>query len=160
MELNLKHKEFCSKIVESKGQITKSYMHVYSNTNYFSCASSASDLLKKPKIQETILQILSQSEGANKLAVEKALSRSLQATKPILTKKGIAGYVPDNAVQASTAQFLAKGYGFGADQAQPQAQVNITIDINKLTVVIDKLQGITDKIKDIPIERTGEIIDI
>ena len=78
-----------------------------------------------------------------------------------MTKQGIAGYVPDNQVQASTAQFLAKGYGFGND-TQPQVSNNlsINIDLDRLSSIVDKLTVISNKIKDIPIERSGEIVDV
>ena len=157
---NIKHELFCNNVIKEKGNLVKAYSNTYPDTSYPAARSSASTLLTNPTIKPRIDEILEQDKGTSPTAVKEALVRSLVATKPIVTKQGIAGYVPDNQVQATTAQFLAKGYGFGVDQAQPQANVNIHIDLDRLSSIIDKLRVISDKIKDIPIERTGEILDV
>lgn len=156
---NIKHEIFCNNVIKEKGNLVKAYSNTYPDSKYDSSRASAPALLANPCIKPRIHEILEQDKGTSPTAVKAALVRSLVATKPIVTKQGIAGYVPDNQVQASTAQFLAKGYGFGND-TQPQANVSIHIDLDRLGSIVDKLTLISNKIKDIPIERSGEIIDL
>jgi len=158
---NIKHEIFCNNVIKEKGNLVKAYSNTYPDSKYNTARSSASTLVQTiPTIKPRIHELLEQDKGTSPTAVKQALVRSLVATKPIVTKQGIAGYVPDNQVQASTAQFLAKGYGFGNDTIQPQANVSIHIDLDRLGSIVDKLTVISNKIKDIPIERSGEIIDL